>query len=87
MWWISRALCRVTGVARYQKSNVNFGSRSLTIVSGSPWRRTTFVMNNGASWAAVVVVVNGIRCTRDVNLHSTTIMSVCPLGLTPANKL
>ena len=55
-----------------QKSDVNFGSWSLTIVSGSLWRRTMFVMNNSASWAAVVVVVNGIRCTRDVSLHSTT---------------
>jgi hypothetical protein len=43
-----------------QKGDVNFGSWLLTIVSGSPWRRTTFVMNNGASWAAIVVVVNGI---------------------------
>ena len=56
-----------------QKSDVNFGSQSLMIVSGSLWRQTTFVMNNSASWAAIVVV-NGIRCTRDVNLHSTTQM-------------
>ena len=64
-WWSNRC-------SSVQKSDVNFGSQSLTTVSGSPWRRTTFVMNNGASWAAIVVVVNGIRCTSDVSLHSTT---------------
>ena len=55
-----------------QNSDVNLGSRSLTIVSGSPCNRTTLDMNNGASSAAIVVVHRGIRCTRDVNLHSTT---------------
>ena len=57
-----------------QKADMNFGSRSLMIVSGSPWRRTMCVMNSGASCEAVVVVRSGIRCTRDVNLHNTTQM-------------
>ena len=57
-----------------QKADMNFGSRSLMIVSGSPWRRTTCVMNSGTSCEAVIIVCSGIRCTRDVNLHNMTQM-------------
>ena len=57
-----------------QKADVNFGSQSLTIVSGSLWRQTTCVMNSGTSCEAVVIVRSGIRCTRDVNLHNMTQM-------------
>ena len=57
-----------------QKADMNFGSWLLMIVSGSLWRWTTCVMNNGASCEAVVVVCSSIRCTWEVNLHSMTQM-------------
>ena len=57
-----------------QKADMNFGSWSLTIVSGSPWRGTMCVMNSGASCEAVIIVHSSIRCTREVNLHSMTQM-------------
>ena len=57
-----------------QKADVNFGSQLLMIVSGSPWRWTTCVMNSGTSCEAVVIVHSSIRCTRDVNLHNMTQM-------------
>ena len=57
-----------------QNCDVNLGSLSLTIVSGSPCSRTICDMNIGASCATVVVVCSGIRCTSDINQHSTTTM-------------
>ena len=51
---------------------MNFGSLSLTIVSGNPCSLTISAMNMGASSAAVIVVHSGIRCTSDMSQHSTT---------------
>ena len=52
-----------------QNCDMNFGSWSLTIVSGRPCSQATCIsfMKSGASCAAVVVVHSGIRCTSDVS--------------------
>src|ERR1700676_2470629 len=55
-----------------QNLEVNLGSRSDTIDSGSPCSRTISFIYNEASSDAFVVMFIGMRWTIEVNLHMTT---------------
>ena len=55
-----------------QNFDVNFESRSETIESGSPCRRTTSFMYIDESSDAFTVVLTGTRWTIEDNLHMIT---------------
>ena len=62
----------------FQIWEINGVSRSETMSSGNPWRRTTFAKIRFVVFKSEMALEHGIKCTILVNRSTTTKMDSCP---------